>query len=109
MRDRLADKYANDEMNRAFTAFYQCLPPIHKPVPKPVRPGLCPSKNTGFIKSSPVVPKITISHIREMAKLLDEKISEYELSEMLAEADKDGDGEISEQDFIRIMKRTDIY
>lgn len=44
-----------------------------------------------------------------MANLLDEKISEYELSEMLLEADKDGDGEVSEQDFIRIMKRTSLW
>jgi hypothetical protein len=108
MRDRLAEKYANEEVHRAFLAFYQCQPPIHKPAPKPVRPGLSQSK-AASTKDVPVVPKITISHIREMAKLLDEKISEYELSEMLAEADKDGDGEISEQDFLRVMKRTDIY
>ena len=94
-------------MNRAFTAFYQCLSPIQKPAPKLVR-GL--SNNVkGGTKITPIVPKITIDHIREMAKLLDEKISEFEISEMLAEADKDGDGEISEQDFVRIMKRTDIY
>lgn len=109
MRDRLADKYVNSEMSRAFKAFYQCMPPIHKPAPKPVRPGLNQAKITSPKKAAPVVPKITINHIREMANLLDEKISEYELSEMMAEADKDGDGEISEQDFIRIMKRTDIY
>jgi hypothetical protein len=105
----MADKYATNEMHRAFLSFYQCLPPMNKPVQKPVRPGLTQPKTTSSSKQAPAVPKITISHIREMAKLLDEKISEYELSEMLAEADKDGDGEISEQDFLRIMKRTDIY
>ena len=57
-------------------------------------------------KPIPPTPRITVDHLRKMANLLDEKISEYELSEMLLEADKDGDGEVSEQDFIRIMKRT---
>jgi Ca2+-binding EF-hand superfamily protein len=41
-----------------------------------------------------------------MAELVDEKFSEYELAEMFMEADKDGDGEVTEQDFLRIMKRT---
>ena len=94
-------------MHRAFTAFHQIMPPTSKPTPKPTRPGL--THNSETTKPGHIVPKITINHIREMAKLLDEKISEFELTEMMAEADKDGDGEISEQDFVRIMKRTDLY
>lgn len=32
-----------------------------------------------------------------------------ELQEMIDEADRDGDGEISEDEFLRIMKKTSLY
>ena len=31
------------------------------------------------------------------------------LQEMIDEADKDGDGEVSEPEFLRIMKKTNLY
>ena len=31
------------------------------------------------------------------------------LQEMIDEADKDGDGEVSEAEFLRIMKKTNMY
>lgn len=31
------------------------------------------------------------------------------LQEMIDEADRDGDGEVSEQEFLRIMKKTNLY
>ena len=31
------------------------------------------------------------------------------LQEMIDEADRDGDGEINEADFLRIMKKTNLY
>lgn len=31
------------------------------------------------------------------------------LQEMIDEADRDGDGEIDEQEFLRIMKKTSLY
>ena len=44
-----------------------------------------------------------------MAKELGEKLTDEELQEMIDEADLDHDGEISEQEFIRIMKKTSLY
>ena len=32
-----------------------------------------------------------------------------ELQEMIDEADRDGDGEINEDEFLRIMKKTSLY
>jgi hypothetical protein len=94
-------------MHRAFKAYFQSLPPLHKPEPKPTRPGLLTKPSPNEQKDTEeVVPKITLAHLKKMAELVDEKFSEYELAEMVLEADKDGDGEISEQDFLRIMKRT---
>ena len=94
-------------MHRAFKAYYQSLPPLHKPEPKTVRPGLLTKATQNDSRNTEeVVPKITLAHLKKMAELLDEKFSDYELAEMVLEADKDGDGEITEQDFLRIMKRT---
>lgn len=44
-----------------------------------------------------------------MAKELGETMTDDELQEMIDEADRDGDGEISEEEFIRIMKKTNLF
>jgi len=31
------------------------------------------------------------------------------IQEMIDEADRDGDGEVNEQEFLRIMKKTSLY
>ena len=36
-------------------------------------------------------------------------MSEEEIVEMIEEADKDQDGEIGEEDFIKIMKKTNLF
>lgn len=33
----------------------------------------------------------------------------HQSQEMIDEADKDGDGEVSEAEFLRIMKKTNMY
>ena len=53
--------------------------------------------------------RISIRHLKRVAKELGEGMSEDELNEMIEEADRDGDGEISEEDFIRIMKKTNLF
>ena len=53
--------------------------------------------------------KINLRHLKRVAKELGETMSEEELTEMIEEADRDGDGEISEEDFIRIMKKTNLF
>ncbi|XP_068960973.1 centrin-4-like [Petaurus breviceps papuanus] len=52
---------------------------------------------------------ITLKNIKRVAKELGENLSDEELQEMLDEADRDGDGEISEQEFLRMMKNTALY
>ncbi|XP_020863928.1 centrin-4-like [Phascolarctos cinereus] len=52
---------------------------------------------------------ITLKNIKRVAKELGENLSDDELQEMLDEADRDGDGEISEQEFLRMMKKTTLY
>lgn len=53
--------------------------------------------------------KISLRHLKRVAKELGEGMNEDELQEMIEEADRDGDGEISEDDFIRIMKKTNLF
>ena len=40
---------------------------------------------------------------------LGERMTDEELQEMIDEADRDGDGEVSEEEFFRIMKKTSLF
>eukprot|EP00939_MAST-03C_sp_MAST-3C-sp1_P000992 g992.t1 len=53
--------------------------------------------------------KITFSNLKRVARELGENMSDEELQEMIDEADRDGDGEINEEEFLRIMKKTSLY
>ena len=53
--------------------------------------------------------KITLASLKKVAGDIGEKMSEEELQEMIDEADRNGDGEITEDDFIRIMKKTNLF
>jgi len=50
-----------------------------------------------------------LKNLRRVAKELGETMTDEELQEMIDEADRDGDGEISEEEFIRIMKKTNLF
>ncbi|XP_046948236.1 centrin-4-like [Lynx rufus] len=52
---------------------------------------------------------ITLNNIKRVAKELGENLTDDELQEMLDEADRDRDGEISEEEFLRMMKKTTLY
>jgi centrin-1 len=47
--------------------------------------------------------------LKRVARELGETMTDDELQEMIDEADRDGDGEISEEEFIRIMKKTNLF
>ncbi|XP_012639637.1 centrin-4 [Microcebus murinus] len=52
---------------------------------------------------------ITLNNIKRVAKELGENLTDGELQEMLDEADRDGDGEINEEEFLRMMQKTSLY
>ncbi|XP_016058726.1 PREDICTED: centrin-4 [Miniopterus natalensis] len=52
---------------------------------------------------------ITLNNIKRVAKELGENLTDDELQEMLDEADRDGDGEINEGEFLRMMQKTSLY
>ena len=53
--------------------------------------------------------KITIKSLKKTAEELGENMTKEELQEMIDEADRDGDGEIGEEEFMRIMKKTNLF
>ncbi|CAL5996293.1 Centrin [Hexamita inflata] len=53
--------------------------------------------------------KITFKNLKRVAKELGENLTDEEIQEMIDEADRDGDGEINEEEFLRIMRRTSLY
>lgn len=53
--------------------------------------------------------KISFKNLKRVAKELGENLTDEELQEMIDEADRDGDGEISQEEFFRIMKKTSLY
>ena len=53
--------------------------------------------------------RISLRNLRRVARELGENLSDDELQVMIDEFDKDGDGEINENEFLGIMKQTSIY
>ncbi|CAF4206851.1 unnamed protein product [Rotaria magnacalcarata] len=80
MSQKMAEKDSKEEILKAFRLF--------------------DDDNTG---------KISFKNLKRVAKELGENLTDEELQEMIDEADRDGDGEINEQEFLRIMKKTSLY
>ena len=53
--------------------------------------------------------KISLRNLKRVAKELGENMTDDELAEMIEEADRDGDGEIGEEEFMRIMRKTNLF
>ncbi|NXE81032.1 CETN1 protein, partial [Cochlearius cochlearius] len=51
--------------------------------------------------------KISFENLKVVAREVGEDITDEELQEMIDEADVDGDGEVDEQEFVRILTLTD--
>ncbi|KAI9096628.1 the SdcenSKMLCK complex [Phlyctochytrium arcticum] len=98
MERRLAEKYAKEEMKRIFELF--------------ANPELESHQGSGRARIPPVIRHIGIplrinaNDIRRVSHLVGERLTEDEIREMLEEADRDGDGQVTEEDFLRIMRKT---
>ncbi|XP_055917399.1 uncharacterized protein LOC129949778 [Eupeodes corollae] len=53
--------------------------------------------------------KISFKNLKRVARELGENLTDEELREMIDEADLDNDGEVSQEEFLRIMKKTSLY
>lgn len=52
--------------------------------------------------------KISFKNLKRVTQELGENINDEELQEMINEADRDGDGQVNLQEFLRIMKKSNI-
>jgi centrin-1 len=53
--------------------------------------------------------RISFQNLKRVAMELGENMTDAELQEMIDEADRDGDGEVNEEEFLRLMKKTSLY
>jgi len=53
--------------------------------------------------------KVSFKNLKRVAKELGEAMGDEELQEMIDEADTDGDGEVNEEEFLKIMKKVGLY
>lgn len=53
--------------------------------------------------------RITLADLKRVAESLGESMTEKELSEMITEADVDGDGAVNKNEFVAIMRKTDLW
>ncbi|KAJ3286898.1 hypothetical protein HK104_008844 [Borealophlyctis nickersoniae] len=116
MERRMADQYAREEMRKIFALMVDpelSLPTASsragafgRPVTGIAAATPAPSAPQGGPLSGPA-PRINANDIRRIAALLGEKLTEEEIRDMVEEADRDGDGEVTEDDFVRVMRRTE--
>jgi len=50
------------------------------------------------------VGKISLKNLRRVAKEIGENMTDEELQEMIDEADRDGDGEINEEEYVTLCR-----
>merc|ERR1712149_53054 len=53
--------------------------------------------------------KISLKNLKRVAKELGETMTDDELMEVITESDKDGDGELSVDEFLAIMKKNELF
>ena len=53
--------------------------------------------------------RISFKNLKRVSKDLGENLTDEELQEMIDEADREGTGEVSLDDFMRIMKKTNLF
>ncbi|KAJ3118785.1 Centrin-4 [Phlyctochytrium bullatum] len=108
---RLIAKMARDEMNQLFKSLCEIPIPQHLIEEKESSEDLFSRIPAIQSRSQNASKRATLTQLKAMVEAVasDEGFTEDDLKEMMEEADKDGDGEITEEDFARVMKKTGIW
>ncbi|KAK2557728.1 Caltractin [Acropora cervicornis] len=53
--------------------------------------------------------KISLANLKQASRMCGVKLNEQELKEMIQEADKDGDNEVDQEEFVNIMLKTNLF
>lgn len=53
--------------------------------------------------------KISLNNLKQVSRLCGVKLNEQELKEMIQEADKDGDNEVDQEEFVSMMLKTNLF
>ena len=53
--------------------------------------------------------KISFKNLKRVAKELGERMTDEERQKMIDEADRDGDGEVNEDEFLPVTKKTNLF
>ncbi|KAJ3042314.1 Centrin-1 [Rhizophlyctis rosea] len=101
---KMAEKYALQEMRTLFHLYIDPTLSLHN-ARQPHTPA--PQQQRGG--GSNALTRISASDLRRVADLIGEKLSDDEIREMIEEADRDNDGEVTEEDFVRVMKKTSLW
>merc|ERR1719163_1123784 len=80
MTNKILNKDPKDDMVKAFRLF--------------------DDDQTGFV---------TFKNMKRVAKETNQTLDETELEEMLTDADKDGDGQLNEEEWLVMMKKLNLY
>ncbi|XP_954774.1 centrin, putative [Theileria annulata] len=59
--------------------------------------------------SDPNTGTISFKSLKRVAEELGETVTDEEIKQMILEADRDGDGEINESEFIKVMKKSNLF
>lgn len=78
-------------------------------IPRSTGPSTAHTHYISKTKNFPFTGKISFKNLKRVAKELGERMTDEELQEMIDEADRDGDGEVNEEEFLRIMKKTNLF
>ncbi|KAI8995141.1 hypothetical protein BC832DRAFT_568979 [Gaertneriomyces semiglobifer] len=103
MERKIRDKVEVEEMKRVFSLFFVSQK-------DDALEHLTARRSDGHRRfSASAFRRIDVSDIRRIAAMTGERITEEEIKEMMEEADRDGDGEVTEEDFVRVMRKTSLW
>ena len=74
-----------------------------------VKPARVEMKNAFRLFIDDGSTQITVRHLQRISRELGENMNEEELQDIIDEADRKGDGTINEEDFERVMKKTNLF